>query len=87
MWRWQEAWESIHKELQPTIQRSFRKCGITVAIDGPEDWTTIKPLGPRSVDFSDPDSNHLDSDVDDCSDSSEASASNSAVSSRDEIID
>jgi len=32
-----EAWESIHKELQPTIQHSFRKCGIIVAIDGSED--------------------------------------------------
>ena len=32
-----EAWESIHKELQPTIQRPFRKCGITVAINRSED--------------------------------------------------
>jgi len=32
-----QAWESIHQELRHTIQRSFRKCGITVAIDGSED--------------------------------------------------
>ena len=32
-----QAWESIHHELQQTIHRSFRKCGITVAIDGSED--------------------------------------------------
>jgi len=32
-----QAWESIHHELQQTIERSFRKCGITVAIDGSED--------------------------------------------------
>lgn len=32
-----EAWTSIHQELQHTIRRSFRKCGITVAIDGSED--------------------------------------------------
>jgi len=32
-----QAWESIHQELRHTIQRSFRKCGITVSIDGCED--------------------------------------------------
>jgi len=32
-----QAWESIHQELRHTIQRSFRKYGITVAIDGSED--------------------------------------------------
>ena len=32
-----QTWESIHHELQHTIQQSFRKCGITVAIDGSED--------------------------------------------------
>ena len=72
-----------------SIQRSFRKCG---AIDASEDdQINIRGLDnyqvPRSVDFSDPDGNHFDSGVDECSDSSEASASNSAVSSRGEIID
>ena len=41
---------------------------------------------PKSVDFSDTEGDNLDSDVD-CSDSSEASDSNSTVSVRDEIMD
>jgi len=75
--------EAIHQELQLTIQRSFRKCGITVAIDGSED-DQIKIRGldnyqvPRSIDLG---------NAEGPSDPSEASDSDSAVSLEEEIID
>ena len=76
-WVSAEAWESIHKELQPTIQRSFCRCGITVTIDGSEDdQINIRGLNnyqvPQSIDplvLED----HLDSNLDQPSDSSDSS--------------
>ena len=32
-----EAWELVSNELKESIIRSFRKCGITIALDGSED--------------------------------------------------
>ena len=47
-----QAWEAIHDELQHTIQQSFRKCGITVAIDGSEDHSiNIRGLGSYQVEW------------------------------------
>lgn len=40
-----EAWTTLHLELQDTICRSFKKCGITVAIHGSEDSTEINIRG------------------------------------------
>jgi len=80
----------------PTIQRSFRKCGITIAIDGSEDdQINIHGLNnyqvPRSIDSRKPE-DHPDSDECSNSDSndsdpSEASDSDSVVSFEQVIID
>ena len=32
-----EAWELLSNELKESIVRSFRKCSITIALDGSED--------------------------------------------------
>ena len=58
-----QAWESlaIHHELQHLIQRSFRKCGITVAIDGSEDHDiNIRGLDNYRADSPMPSSNTMD---------------------------
>jgi len=92
-----EAWESIHKELQPTIQRSFRKCGIIVAIDGSEDDQinirglnnyqvprNVSPLKPEDHPNSDVEHSNSDSNG---SDPFEASDSDSMVSFEQVTID
>ncbi|KAF8442667.1 hypothetical protein BGX38DRAFT_1272137 [Terfezia claveryi] len=36
-----EAWELLSNDLKGSIVRSFRKCGITIALDGSEDVILI----------------------------------------------
>ena len=79
-----QAWESIHHELQHTIQRSFRKCGITVAIDGSED----DDINIRGLDNYRVDSPVASSTVIDTSDTSESDSDSdqSTTSSRSGIF-
>ena len=61
-----------HHELQHTIQWSFRKCGITVAIDGSEDhninirgldnYQVQLPITTSEMDTSDTSGSDSDSD-------------------------
>jgi len=79
-----------------TIQRSLRKCGIIVAIDGSEDQINIrgfnsyqvpKNVGPlKPEDHPNSDVEHFNSDSNG-SDLSEASDSDSVVSFEQVIID
>jgi len=52
-----EVWELLYKDLKESIIRSFRKCGITVALDGSEN------ISSDSDDEYEPGSNSRDKDA------------------------